>query len=73
MAEADRDQSTNHIESLYGCPGANYNTDIGEKLLIELFEEHGGLSLLSDEAVVKLAELHLREDGREASRYERRA
>ncbi|EIG62919.1 hypothetical protein [Bradyrhizobium sp. WSM1253] len=70
---ADRDQSINNIENLYGCPGANYSTDNGERLLIELFEEHGGLSLLSDEAVAKLAELHLREDARTASRYERRA
>ncbi|WP_342739391.1 hypothetical protein [Bradyrhizobium sp. B117] len=72
MAEADRDKSTGDIESLYGCPGANYNTEIGERLLIELFEEHGGLSLLSDAGITKLAGLHHREDGREASRYERR-
>jgi hypothetical protein len=73
MSMAKRDPSVSTIENLYGCPGSNYNTDIGQRLLIELFEEHGGLSLLGDDAIDKLSELHLREDERRASRYEHRS
>lgn len=66
MATTARDQNIRIIESLYGCPGDGQCNETGDILLLELFDDHGCLSLLTDEAIAKLAQLQHERSGYQA-------
>lgn len=66
----ERDQAASTVEGLYGIPGDGHDTPAGRMLLLELFEELG-LGALTDEALRRLADLHMSADNRDRFRSAR--
>jgi len=66
-ATAVRDFSESTINNLYGCPGANYETEKGVEILTDLLESWGFLAF-TDEFLAALAQEHRDEDWRSAHR-----
>ena len=72
MARSDDERD---INMLYGCPGANHDSDEGADLLLEVLKGFG-LSAFTDDFVHALAARHLQEDeamGRRAEAAYRRS
>lgn len=73
MAENDetkRQEAIQEIETLFGAPGSNHSTDVGERLLMTIIERHG-LEALSTTALLDLAAEHRNEDYRVAHQRRR--
>jgi hypothetical protein len=65
----DRNHDERDINSLYGCPGADYNSDTGKELLHSALDKFG-LSAFTDEFLSDLASRHRQEDEAEGARAE---
>jgi hypothetical protein len=65
----NRADNETDINNLYGCPGADYESDTGVRLLVETLAGYG-LSAFTAEFVMMLAAKHREEDNRSAARAE---
>jgi hypothetical protein len=65
----DRDEAERHINMLYGCPGAQYESDTGEELLHATLGKFG-LAAFTDEFLADLARQHRLEDEAAGNRAE---
>ena len=61
--KARRAKAEWEISDLYGCPGTTYDTEEGREFLIEIVDQLG-FAALTDEAVIRLAAMHVRYDER---------
>lgn len=64
-----RAQNEIDINSLYGCPGAEYDSNTGRELLAEVLARYG-LASFSDDFIAELAARHRMEDMDAARRSE---
>jgi hypothetical protein len=65
----DRSDDERDINSLYGCPGAGYESETGTELLHSALNKFG-LSAFTDEFLSELASRHRREDEAMGARAE---
>ena len=67
-----RDEAVSIITQVhYGAPGEDYRTDVGDRIIMDLLAQTG-LEALTDDAVIRLAGMHLAEDERSCREAERK-